>query len=622
MKKIALVFVLAVFVPSLVLAWLAVRSLRDQQIILERQQYLLYQGVADALAANADNFVTAQQHEFGQRVEALLAKRHPVDVAPAFDNRLHSRWPLAEVGFVVTANGELLSPSPFSSPAAKTFYDESGKFVCNAVSAEVFWNTSGSQANFQQKLSLDNSSQNSAFSSSSPDASNLKSSSQLKLKSSQVQNRNVVVPATYPGNPGAATTVSQQLSKVASSEAEFRQLVGDSTEGSVARFLDNKLTILLWYRSLHDTHLIFCAKVGLPHLKAGLAPVLQQLEPALRGDIVVALLDDTAKPVAVSQAGFRANWKHPFAATEVGESLPHWEMAVYLIDPAKLAESARILTCTLGALIGVLSLAIGVGGWLIVSDLNRHLTLARQKTDFVSNVSHELKTPLTSIRMFSELLAEGRVADPAKQSSYLNIITAETARLTRLINNVLDFSRMERGEKKYNFAQCDLVELVRETVETYRPHLESSGFKVVAELPDSPIFLNGDRDALAQVVVNLLSNAEKYSTTQREITVEVRTLREPLPYAEVRILDRGSGVPAGSEKKIFEQFYRAHDSLSSGIQGSGLGLTLARQIARAHAGDVIYQPRDGGGSAFTLRLPVPSDDEPTATQHATRNRHA
>src|SRR6185369_112124 len=125
--------------------------------------------------------------------------------------------------------------------------------------------------------------------------------------------------------------------------------------------------------------------------------------------------------------------------------------------------------------------------WLIVSDLNRQLALARQKTDFVSNVSHELKTPLTSIRMFSELLAEQRVTEPAKQQSYLNIITAETARLTRLINNVLDFSRMERGEKKYNFQDCDLVNVARETAESYRPHLENNRFTFKCVLPDHPL---------------------------------------------------------------------------------------------------------------------------------------
>jgi signal transduction histidine kinase len=232
------------------------------------------------------------------------------------------------------------------------------------------------------------------------------------------------------------------------------------------------------------------------------------------------------------------------------------------------------------------------------------LTLARQKTDFVSNVSHELKTPLTSIRMFSELLAEGRVVEPAKQRSYLNIITAETARLTRLINNVLDFSRLERGEKKYDFRECDLVQRARDTAESYRPHLEHNGLKLDCDLAPGSLSVRGDCDALAQVIVNLLSNAEKYSTGKKEISLQVAQRDGPLPCAEVKVLDRGPGVPRGSEEKIFEKFYRAHDSLSSGIQGSGLGLTLARQIARAHGGDVCYEPRDGGGSSFCLRLPL------------------
>jgi signal transduction histidine kinase len=255
-------------------------------------------------------------------------------------------------------------------------------------------------------------------------------------------------------------------------------------------------------------------------------------------------------------------------------------------------------------LVALLLFAIAVGSWLIVSDLNRQLKLARQKTDFVSNVSHELKTPLTSIRMFSELLSEGRVTDKAKQRSYLNIITAETARLTRLINNVLDFSRMERGEKKYNIRDCDLVQLARENVESYRPHLENNGFKLETDFRLSCLPVRGDCDALAQVIVNLLSNAEKYSNDHKEISVQVSQRDGPLPCAEFKVSDRGLGVPRGSEEKIFEKFYRAHDSLSSGIQGSGLGLTLARQIARAHGGDVAYESRDGGGSCFCLRLPL------------------
>lgn len=265
-------------------------------------------------------------------------------------------------------------------------------------------------------------------------------------------------------------------SKLAVAEAEFRQLIGDSTEGTLARFLDNKLKLMFWYRPPRDPQLVFGAQLQLPKLIADLRPFVK-VEAPLHEEVCVALLDDAARPLAVSHANYQpGSWKRPFVATEIGEALPHWEMAVYLLDPNKLGRSAQTLTLTISLLVAVLVLAIGVGGWLIVADLRRQLTLARQKTDFFSNVSHELKTPLTSIRMFSELLAEGRVTDAAKQRNYLQVITAEAARLTRLINNVLDFSRLERGEKKYAFTRCDLGAIVTETVETYRPHLEQAGF--------------------------------------------------------------------------------------------------------------------------------------------------
>jgi signal transduction histidine kinase len=163
-------------------------------------------------------------------------------------------------------------------------------------------------------------------------------------------------------------------------------------------------------------------------------------------------------------------------------------------------------------------------------------------------------------------LAEGRVADVERQRSYLGIITAETARLTRLINNVLDFARIERGEKKYQFQKCDLAQVVRETIQSYKPQLEANGFQFSSDLPEGPIWVNGDCDSLAQVIVNLLSNAEKYSDNHKEILLELRQRSTPLPYAELKVSDRGMGVPKGCEEKIFEQFYRAHDSLNSGIQ--------------------------------------------------------
>jgi signal transduction histidine kinase len=763
MKKVALVFVVAVILPSLVLAWLAVRSLRDQQFLLERQQSLLDQRVTDALAQNISDYLAQRQQEFSAQVESLAANRDAQTVAAQFDNQIRQRWPLAEVGFCVTLSGKILSPPPNARPAAQMFRLDNSDFLGNLEAVEVYWNANnfnnanvnnGNALNTTSSLTRNSTAPSSSTLNGNSVANRLAASPQTVAGNVAAQNQSQQVlaqaaPAGAPpqekttfansarnggqnsasggqnqtfapnnsfgggggrggrggggggggfggGSQGGqrqsqqtpaqtdsadqipqqrqqpavagaaqldvqiATTLPQQgqvaldnsvalkdtegqqlsqnivnyksaqtrkvnpqsqqyqggeknaaipddsqnnLSRVVPAEAEFRQLIGNESDGMLARFLQNKLKLMFWHRLGAEPDLIFGAQLNLDRVVDGLRGLIQP-DSALQNEICLALLDDSAKPVAISRANFQANWKRPFVATEIGDALPHWEVAAYLINPVQLTQAAHTAKITLGLLIAVLVLAIGVGSWLIVSSLNAELKLARQKTDFVGNVSHELKTPLTSIRMFSELLAEGRVADAAKQRSYLQIITAEAARLTRLINNVLDFSRMERGEKKYNFQPCDLAGVVRGIEQAFRPHLEAGGFKFVCELPDAPIAVRGDADALSQIIVNLLSNAEKYSSGGKEITLQLAQKQMPLPHAEIKVLDRGSGVPRGSGEKIFEKFYRAHDSLASGIQGSGLGLTIARQIARAHGGDVVYEPRDGGGSCFILRLPI------------------
>jgi signal transduction histidine kinase len=275
-------------------------------------------------------------------------------------------------------------------------------------------------------------------------------------------------------------------------ESDFRKVIGTDTSGALARFLENKLHLMVWYRPPNAGSLVFGAQITQQELILSLTPLL--LSPDLHRGIdaagsssaksayCLALLDDRGKPVALSRSGFTADWKHPLVATEIGETLPHWEAALYLLDPQQINRSASTLQLTLGFVVLTLVAAILLGGWLMAADVRRQMTLAQQKTDFVGNVSHELKTPLTSIRMFADMLADGRVTEPDRQSKYLRIISAESARLTRLINNVLDFARLEQGVPSAERAVCDLIAVVQEVVDTCRPHLETVGVPLALEI--------------------------------------------------------------------------------------------------------------------------------------------
>jgi signal transduction histidine kinase len=303
-------------------------------------------------------------------------------------------------------------------------------------------------------------------------------------------------------------------------------------------------------------------------------------------------------------------WKRPFVASEIGEALPHWEAALYLMRPEQLHESAVGWRRTLMFLIVAMLGAIVLGGWLVVADARRQFALAQQKTDFVSNVSHELKTPLTSIRMFAELMLGGRDETKAKSTQYLRIIMVEAERLTRLINNVLDFAKLERRQKRFDKKPLDLHAMIDQIWESQELHLHESGYTTKWQAASPPYPVVGDEDALAQILVNLLSNAEKYCGERKE--VELQTYFDD-HHVCIAVLDRGNGVPTGEERKIFEAFYRAHDSLSSGIQGSGLGLTLAQRLAQEHGGTIEYRAREGGGSAFTLKLPLAKEPSTSCT---------
>jgi signal transduction histidine kinase len=242
-----------------------------------------------------------------------------------------------------------------------------------------------------------------------------------------------------------------------------------------------------------------------------------------------------------------------------------------------------------------------VGGiWLTYRNVSREMTLAKLKSDFVANVSHELRTPLALIRLYAETLELGRLTAKEKYQEYFRIIREESERLTALINNILDFSRIEAGRKEYEFQETNLGELVHSTLESYRFQIQQNGFAYEENIsPDIPP-VKVDREAIARSLLNLVNNALKYSKDKKFIGVRLYRTNGSI---NLEVQDRGIGIPPNEQEKIFEKFYRCGDPLVHNVKGSGLGLSLVRHIARAHGGDVLVESEPEKGSKFTIALP-------------------
>jgi signal transduction histidine kinase len=254
-------------------------------------------------------------------------------------------------------------------------------------------------------------------------------------------------------------------------------------------------------------------------------------------------------------------------------------------------------------ILGFLSLMI-IGGLVLTRHIvNKEVALARLKSDFVSNVSHELRTPLALIRLYAETLELGRITTREKKQQYYRIIRKESERLTALINNILDFSRIEAGRKEYEFRNTDIAELVRNTLESYRYQIEQQGFafeeNIDPNLPAVPV----DREAIARALVNLVNNALKYSRDEKFLGVK---LYRDNGVVKLEVADHGIGITRRDQSKIFEKFYRAGDPLVHNTKGSGLGLSLVRHITQAHGGDIAVESTPGKGSRFILSLPLTS----------------
>jgi signal transduction histidine kinase len=369
---------------------------------------------------------------------------------------------------------------------------------------------------------------------------------------------------------------------------------------------------VLWARG-GKTHRVVGDEVVVGCLVGGGRPAflaLLALDPeVLRRDVLEATLggleaplltvtDHRGRPVYGRESGERADI---VAAVPLSEALPAWRLALY--QPVGLSPRTAIdrqVTLFTGAF-GLLLVVIATGLVATYRLVRRETETARLKAEFVANVSHDLKTPLSLIRVFGETLEMGRITDEPTRHEYYRVITRESERLSRLIENVLDFSRIEGGRRTYDLVPVSVEPLVRETVESFGYVLAQQGFKVdVAVQPGLPEVLM-DGDAVSQALGNLIDNAIKYSETRKVLTVEAAVRDGNLA---LTVADEGIGIPREEQGRIFDKFYRVGRSETQGRRGSGVGLALVRHVADAHGGRVSVDSRPGEGSRFTLWLPL------------------
>ncbi|MEO0795116.1 MAG: HAMP domain-containing sensor histidine kinase [Verrucomicrobiota bacterium] len=291
--------------------------------------------------------------------------------------------------------------------------------------------------------------------------------------------------------------------------------------------------------------------------------------------------------------------ERPALTMSVGASLPGWQIRAYsqsLVNP--FGNRLRLLG---GLAVAGLTVTILLGASLMLWQAQRDAHEAQRKTTFVANVSHELKTPLTSIRMFAEMLHDGREIAPTKQQKYLQTMLNETQRLTRLVNNVLDFSRLERGRRDFNQDQVDLRDTVLSIIDAQRDRLSGEGLDIEFVADDQPIQVLLDKDALEQILLNLLDNAAKYASSGKR--AEIRLEQSDRDW-RLTVVDFGPGIPAAERRQVFEAFHRVDDRLTADRPGCGLGLSIAARLAHGLNGQLSLASNQPSGCCFTLTVPM------------------
>jgi len=292
----------------------------------------------------------------------------------------------------------------------------------------------------------------------------------------------------------------------------------------------------------------------------------------------------------------------PFAVMhEVRIDESPWLLQVWPRQPAAIyADMRQRQILSLAMLVFVVALLV-FGSYITVRTVKRELEIARMRADFVSTVSHEFRSPLTGIRHLGEMLLDGRATDKEKQRDYYRMIVRESDRLTRLVENILDFSRMEEGRKEYRFVSMNTSLWLRKLTADFEAEIAETGVEVITRIPDGLPPISADPEALGSAVRNLLDNAVKYSPGRKATWLDAEAASGEV---KISVKDRGIGISEQEQQHIFDRFYRADGEASRRIKGAGLGLSLVKHIVTAHGGTVECESKVNEGSTFSIRLPL------------------
>ncbi len=351
-----------------------------------------------------------------------------------------------------------------------------------------------------------------------------------------------------------------------------------------------------------DVYGLYCEAAGRTFLLVRLGEEVRKdfgaFEQSFGGsDVLYRVLDD--KGIFVS--GTEQSEENPFLTLAVGSSLPDWQVKLWFKDSdifTKAASREVAIYIWAGVLVIVLILAAGgIAGQAV----GRQIKLNRLKNDFIATVSHELKTPLSSMRVLADTLLEGNYKDQKQATEYLQLICKENKRLSGLIDNFLTFSRMERNKQAFEMVKTSPFSIAHAAADAVKTKFSEGRcefeVKISEDLPD----VSADHDAMVTVLVNLLDNAYKYSYDDKHIELRVFTEDGLVCFS---VVDNGVGMSRRSAKRIFKRFYQVDRSLSRRAQGCGLGLSIAKFIVDAHKGSISVDSKPGEGSTFTVKLPA------------------